>query len=72
MYKSTQTSTFENIKHVRIQTEDQNGKYRSVNKYYVDGKLVTNHERFIAESTMDNTPIDKVLYTVVSNFPVHN
>tara|TARA_R110001606_G_scaffold285328_1_gene433570 strand:- start:283 stop:501 length:219 start_codon:yes stop_codon:yes gene_type:complete len=72
MYKSTTTSTYKNIKKVRIQTEDKNGKYRSVNKYYVNGKLVTKHDRFIAESTIEsNAPRDEVVTTYVSNFPVH-
>lgn len=71
MYKSTITSIFENIKHVQIQTEDKNGKGKSVNKYYVNGKLVTKHIRFEAESAIINAPLDKVVTKVVSNFPIH-
>ena len=70
MYKSTTTSTYQNIKKVRIQTEDKNGKYKSVNKYYVDGKLVTKHDRFIAESIIDINA-HEVVTTHESNFPAH-
>ena len=72
MYKSTTTSTYQNIKKVRIQTEDKNGKYKSVNKYYVDGKLVTKHDRFIAESIIEGeAPRGDVVTTHESNFPAH-
>ena len=67
-YKAITTTTFKNIKEVIINTEI-NGKYKTVNKYYVNGKLVNKHERCLAQLEIDNA--SETVVTFVSNFPNH-
>ena len=46
---------------VRLQKYNSTS-HKSTNKYYVDGKLVTNQDRFMCETTIDEAP----LYSLVS------
>ena len=43
----------EEYKKVRLQKYN-NTTHKATNKYYINGKLVTKHDRFMCENAMDN------------------
>jgi len=47
---------------VRLQKYNSTS-HKATNKYYVDGKLVTNQDRFMCETTIDEAPHYSLAFT---------
>lgn len=51
IYKASNGTEY---KKIRLQ-EYKEGHHKATNKFYINGKQVRNHERWVCEDTLDNT-----------------
>lgn len=52
-HTTTYTENNTEYKHVRLQTYNERG-HKGINKFFINGKQVRNHERWVCEQAIDN------------------